>query len=140
MTTVTWQPLPALQEKIESDVQEPTQSWRSPRGAVRQKHAEWSWSPAIDFFDQDEQLIVEAELPGVDRSTMAVQVVDHVLNIKAERLLARRAAAVSEYLSERPQGSYARSVPLPASVETEQVKVEYIDGVLRVVLPRKLAN
>src|SRR5947208_13567036 len=87
---------------------------------------------------QDENAIyVEGDLPGVDRATLDVTVTGgDKLTIRAERLAPVPAEGVTWLRQERPVGSYGRVIALPVPVDAEKVAATYVNGVLKVTLPK----
>ena len=112
------------------------------RGATRGSGdgEEWSlgsWAPAVDIFEQDGHIVLKAELPGVDPKDVEVRVENNVLTLRGERKLDSEVQKESYHRVERAYGSFSRSFTLPSVVDTEKIKAEYRDGVLRVNLPKR---
>ncbi len=112
------------------------------RGATRQSgdEEEWSlgsWAPAVDIFEQDGNIVLKAELPGVDSKDVDVRVENSVLTLRGERKLDNEVKKESYHRVERAYGSFSRSFTLPSVVDTEKIKADYRDGVLRVNLPKR---
>ena len=95
-----------------------------------------SWAPLCDIYEDGESIVVKAELPGVDRNDIDVQVENNVLTLRGERKLEREVKTENVYRTERSYGTFTRSFTLPVSVDTEHIKAEYKDGVLHVTLPK----
>ena len=112
------------------------------RGATRGSgdEEEWSlgsWAPAVDIFEQDGHIVLKAELPGVDPKDVDVRVENNVLTLRGERKLDNEVQKENYHRVERAYGSFSRSFTLPSVVDTEKIKAEYRDGVLRVNLPKR---
>ena len=112
------------------------------RGATRPSGdgEEWSlgsWAPAVDIFEQDGNIVLKAELPGVDPKHVEVRVENNVLTLRGERKLDNDVQKENYHRVERAYGSFSRSFTLPTVVDTEKIKAEYRDGVLRVSLPKR---
>ena len=112
------------------------------RGATRPSGdgEEWSlgsWAPAVDIFEQDGHIVLKAELPGVDPKDVEVRVENNVLTLRGERKLDNEVQKENYHRVERAYGSFSRSFTLPSVVDTEKIKAEYRDGVLRVNLPKR---
>ena len=112
------------------------------RGATRGSgdEEEWSlgsWAPAVDIFEQDGHIVLKAELPGVDPKDVEVRVENNVLTLRGERKLDNDVQKENYHRVERAYGSFSRSFTLPTVVDTEKIKAEYRDGVLRVNLPKR---
>jgi HSP20 family protein len=102
--------------------------WPFQRGAI---HA-----PAIDVVDEKDEVVVKAELPGLAKDDVRVELTDSTLIIKGEKRREKEVKEENYYRSEREYGSIHRSVELPVAVKTENVKATFKDGVLEVRLPK----
>ena len=96
---------------------------------------EWDWTPAVDVYEtSDHELVVSAELPGIDRGDVEVTIEEGVLTISGERKI----DSVGDgrwYRNERSFGAFRRSFTVPRTVDTEAVSAEHKDGTLNVRLP-----
>jgi HSP20 family protein len=91
--------------------------------------------PPINVFQQDENVVVIAEIPGVRKSDLDIQVKNNRVRISGKRTVEYEEGA-SLHRRERPSGSFDRTITVPMEIEADQVKAEYRDGVLAVYLPR----
>lgn len=96
-----------------------------------------TWSPVVDIYETEQDFIVEAELPEVRQSDIEIRIQDSTLTIEGERKL-QRSTTEGYHRIERAHGRFARSFVLPGSVDQESVKATFRDGVLRIVLPKKV--
>ncbi len=97
------------------------------------------WMPAVDIYEKNDSIVVKAELPGVDRNQISVEVKDGVLTLKGERKFEKEVKEENYHRIERSYGSFQRSFSLPVSVDQEKVKANYRDGVLEIELPKREA-
>jgi len=96
-----------------------------------------SFSPKLEVSDSDKEIVISAELPGLDEKSVEVTLEDDVLTIKGEKKEERTAKHDNGgYLSERVYGSFQRSLALPSGIETEKVNAKFTNGVLKIALPR----
>jgi len=95
------------------------------------------WLPAVDIRETDEALLVEAELPGIDKKDVSVEVKDGVLTISGERKFEKDVKEENVHRIERSYGRFVRSFSLPTNVDTDKVEASMRDGVLHVRLPKK---
>lgn len=97
----------------------------------------WSaaW-PSIDISEEDEALIVTAEVPGVDAGDLDVSVSGDMLTLSGEKREESEERREGFYHSERRFGAFRRAIPLPAPVDRERISAECKDGVLRIRLPK----
>jgi len=96
-----------------------------------------AFRPSVDIYEQDDNIIVECELPGVDRDEIDISLENDRLTIQGERT--RETEEKDEerdyYRSERRFESFQRSFSLPQNVARDQIKATFDDGVLKVVMP-----
>ena len=91
------------------------------------------WYPAADVYENKDEYVVAVDLPGIDRETLDINIDDDRLTIKGNRT----EIDATQELGERPRGNFLRVFDVPASVEQNEIKAEYKDGVLKVRLPRQ---
>jgi HSP20 family protein len=93
------------------------------------------WSPQIETFRRGDKLVVRADLPGLSRDDVQVEVENGVLSISGERSDEREENRDDFYRTERSYGQFHRSIALPEGVEPDQVEASFKDGVLEVTVP-----
>jgi HSP20 family protein len=94
------------------------------------------WMPSVDVSETDKELVVRAELPGMDPKEIDISLSGNVLTIKGERKHEREEKKENFHLVERSSGSFSRTLQLPAEVKADKVKAEYKDGVLSISMPK----
>jgi len=92
--------------------------------------------PAVDVFQEENDVVVKAELPGLVKDDIEVSVTDSTLTIKGEKKRKEEVKEDDYYRSERSYGMVSRSVALPVEVKAEDAKAAFNDGVLEVRLPK----
>jgi HSP20 family protein len=103
--------------------------WRSGR-------SEWqTWIPETEVFHRNNELVVRADLPGLTKDDVKVDVTDDRLIIQGERKREQNEEREGLYRSERSYGSFSRIIPLPEGTMTDQAKASFKDGVLEVTMP-----
>ena len=95
-----------------------------------------NWKPAVDIYDNDESIVVQAEMPGVDKKDIDISVKDGILTLTGERSVDKEEKEKNVYVVERAHGRFLRSFALPGEVDPEAIKAEYKDGVLKVEIPK----
>ena len=95
------------------------------------------WAPAVDIYETGKDVVVKAEVPGLDPKDVEVRVEDGTLYLKGERKFESEVKEENYYRVERCYGSFARSFPLPASVNADKATAEYANGVLTLTLPKR---
>ena len=94
------------------------------------------WVPAIDVSETDKEIVVHAEVPGVDAKDIDISLNGRVLTIKGERKQEQEDKEKNYHRIERRYGSFSRSFELPADADIAKVKAHYKDGVLQINLPK----
>ena len=94
------------------------------------------WTPAIDLYEDKENLFVKVELPGLKKEEIEVSVHDGTLSISGERKSATEDSSRQTFRSERFFGRFHRTVALPKPVAVDKIKAAYKDGILTVTLPK----
>lgn len=114
-------------------------SWMSPRfaryGMPSRSSATTLWWPAIDVFHRNNELIIRADLPGLKKEDLKVDVTDEAITVSGERRGEQEQEHGGVYRSERTYGSFARTIPLPEGTITDQAKAVFKDGVLEITVP-----
>ncbi len=95
------------------------------------------WSPPVDIFETEDELLLKADLPGMDMKDIDIQIENGTLALRGERKFQNEGKQGGFHRIERGYGSFARYFTLPDTVDTEAVKAEYKHGVLTVTLPKK---
>ena len=95
------------------------------------------WMPAVDIYETDQNLVLKAELPGVEPKDVEARIEDGTLYLKGERKAESEVKEGNYHRVERSYGSFSRTFTLPSSVNPEQVHAEFKDGVLTLTLPKR---
>jgi HSP20 family protein len=98
------------------------------------------WRPAVDVFDADDKYVIKAELPGVDKKNISVDVKGDVLTIRGERSEEHEADEKSYHRKERFRGSFERCFNLGEGIDPEKISADYADGVLKIEVPKPAAR
>lgn len=99
--------------------------------------ARGAWNPTVDIYENKDQIVLEAELPGMKREDFDLTIENNVITLRGERHFEKKDETDNYHRVERSYGSFARSFTLPQTVTGEEVTAEYRDGVLRVTLPKR---
>ena len=94
-------------------------------------------TPSIDLRENEKEIILDAELPGMNENDVQVIVREGVLSLKGEKKSERDEKKETYHVVERSYGSFERSFRLPESVNEEQIKADFNNGVLHVVVPKR---
>ena len=96
----------------------------------------WDWNPRVDIYEEENAIVLKAELPGVEKDNITVDVKDGVLTLKGERSSDNEVNEESYYRRERSFGSFQRRFNIADNVDPEQITADYKDGVLKVTIPK----
>ncbi len=107
------------------------------RGFGDEGIARGAWAPNVDIYENKDQIVLEAELPGMNREDFELSIENNVLTLRGERRFEKRDESDNYHRVERSYGSFTRSFTLPQTVSSENVTAEYKNGVLRVVLQKR---
>ncbi len=97
---------------------------------------EKAWSPAVDIYEDEKEIVIKADLPEVEEEDIDVRVEDAQMTIKAERKFENEEKKDNYHRVERRYGSFLRTFALPETVEAEKIAANYDKGVLKVTLPK----
>jgi HSP20 family protein len=116
-----------------------------PRGWLRPFHWEWPTEvaapfggklPKVDVIDREKEVLVRAEVPGVEKDNLEISVTETSVTIKGTAHHEEKEEKGEYYRCETTHGEFARTVALPAEVDSEHTKAKYRDGVLEITLPK----
>ena len=138
MAIVRWEPfrdLVSIQDRMNRIFED-----AAFRGS-RQSEDDWAlggtWAPPVDIYEHDGNLVLKAELPGVDPKDVDIRLENNTLTLRGERRIDTEVKRESYHRVERAYGSFTRSFTLPSVVDQEKIRAEYKDGVLKVTLPKR---
>jgi HSP20 family protein len=95
------------------------------------------WSPAVDIFETENELVLKADLPEIDPKNVGIQLENGTLTLKGERKFEQEKNGKGFHRIERSYGSFVRAFSLPDTVDAENVKADYKNGVLTVTIAKK---
>jgi HSP20 family protein len=96
-----------------------------------------AWNPTVDIYENKDQIVLEAELPGMNREDFDLTIENNVITLRGERRFEKKDDADNYHRVERAYGSFTRSFTLPQTISGEGANAEYRNGVLRVTLPKR---
>jgi HSP20 family protein len=135
MALIRWDPfkeLTTLQERMNrlfSDV-------RSRPTYGEEEMAAGNWMPPVDIYENAESIIIKAELPGITKEDITVEVKNNTLTLKGEKKFEKEVKEEHYYRMERSYGTFQRAFTLPSTVQQEKVKAKFKEGVLEVQIPK----
>ncbi len=96
-----------------------------------------SWEPPVDAFENENEIIVEAEIPGTSQSNIEIRIEENTLIIKGVRNMDENAIQGNFYRMERMYGNFIRTVTLPDLVDRDNTSANYKNGVLTIRMPKR---
>lgn len=96
----------------------------------------WNWSPVVDIFDDQDRIVIKAELPGVEKKDISLDVKGRILTLRGERASDKEVQEESYYRRERLFGRFERAFTLPMDVSVDKVSADFKDGVLKIEIPK----
>jgi HSP20 family protein len=107
--------------------------------ALTEPQANRPWSPAVDIYETENDLVLKADLPDVNPNDVDVRVENQTLTVAGERKFEKQDTAKGYHRIERSYGNFTRSFAVPNSFDTEKISAAFKNGVLTVTLPKKEA-
>jgi HSP20 family protein len=95
------------------------------------------WAPAVDILETDREIVIKAELPGVEAKDVFVSLDNNVLTLRGDRKTDKEFSKENYHRMERAFGSFYRSFAIPAFVDVDSVRAEFRNGLLTISLPKK---
>jgi HSP20 family protein len=132
-SAIRWQPFRSgntLQEQV-NRLFESTYGGRSSESALT------TWSPAVDIYDTENELVLKADLPAIDEKDLDIRIENNTLTVRGERKFEKQVNEDNYLRVERSYGSFSRSFSLPNTINTEAIRAEYKNGVLTVQMPKR---
>lgn len=131
MRVLDYLPVSTLVNTLQRDLQQEFNTFS------RTKRNTTDWIPSMDIFEEDDRIVISADLPGLDTNDIEVYVDNGRLTIKGERTFEHRSGDSKNGRFERTHGSFARSFDLPDTADVENVTASSKNGVLEVVVRKQ---
>src|SRR6266446_4113375 len=135
MAVIRWDPfrdMNVLQDRMNRLFEDAGHGWRS-----SEPSATTAWSPAVDIFETEGEIVVKAELPGMERKDITLNLENNVLTLRGERRFQKETKDDNYHRIERSYGNFSRSFSIPAVVDEEKLRADDKDDVLKIVQPKK---
>lgn len=140
MSIMKWSPMKEL-EDMRRDMERLFEEFFEP---MRRRRRWWGrpvsggvMIPNIELYDRKNEIVLKAEIPGVDKKDIDLTITENSLTIKGETKRTEEVKEEDFYASEISYGSFSRTIPLPVDVESDKAKATYKDGILEIVIPKK---
>jgi len=139
MDLIRWNPLRemvSLRDRMNALFNEPL--FRSDRS--EDDMAMGLWYPSVDMFDKDDKVVIKAELPGLEKKDINLEVKNGVLTLKGERKFNNEVKEENFYRREMSCGKFIRSFTLPTEVDADKISAEFKNGLLTIEVPKSEAH
>lgn len=134
MAVVKWDPfrdLLSIQDRMNKLFEQTLSRSRAEEGI-----APSTWTPAVDIYETPEAIVLQADLPGLRREDIDIQIQDNTLALRGERRFAKDVREENYLRIERAYGAFQRSFTLPATIQQENIRAVFRDGILELTLPK----
>ncbi len=135
MAIIRWDPfrdLITLREKMNRLFEEAYTARGEERDLVSS-----SWSPSVDIYENEQHLVLTAEVPGIEDKDIEIKIEDNTLTLKGERKFEKETKEENYHRIERAYGSFYRSFSLPPYIDQDKIEAEHEHGVLKITMPKK---
>ncbi len=129
-----WRDFGTLQERINRIFDETMRALYPQEGEELERG---TWIPAVDIHETEDNYVVKADLPGMKKEDIQIDLKDSTLTIRGEKKFEEKVSKDNYIRTERAYGTFVRSFTLPNNVDAEKIKASYKDGVLELTLPKK---
>lgn len=123
-------PMRHWESELDRWFMEPFGSWQGPETFFE------AWGPAVNVYEEKNNVMVQAELPGMKKEEIKVYLTGENLNLTGERKAENEEKTAELYRSERYFGRFHRSIPLPSPVDARKMEAHYKDGILTITCPK----
>lgn len=103
---------------------------------LRPETGDWDWSPAVDISETDNHVEIRAEVPGLSKEDVSIALTENILTLKGEKKQESDVKDETVHRVERAYGRFHRAFTLPKSLQTEEAKATFKDGVLTLFIPK----
>ena len=101
-----------------------------------EKFPMWNWRPVVDIYNEENRVVINAELPGIDKKDIVIDVKDKLLTLKGERATEKDVKEDKYHRRERAYGKFKRVFSLPAEVDPDKIKANFKNGILKIDIPK----
>lgn len=96
-----------------------------------------SWTPSVDIYEDENNLVLTAEVPGLEEKDIEIKIEDSTLTLKGERKFEKEVKEENFHRIERSYGSFYRSFTLPHYIDQDKIEAEHENGILKITMPKK---
>ena len=129
-----WKDFGSLQERINRMFDDTIRTLHPTDGEELEKG---TWAPAVDIYETNDSFVVSADLPGLNKDEIQIDLKDNTLTLKGEKKFEEKVSKDNYIRVERAYGSFVRSFTLPQNADPEKIKAKYKEGILEITIPKK---
>lgn len=129
-----WGEFETIQDRVSKMFNHALKTYYPETGEEFQKNV---WTPAVDIHETENNFVVKADVPGINKDDIQIDLKDNTLTIKGEKKFENKSSKDNYIRVERSYGSFVRSFVLPQNVDGGKITATYKEGVLEVTLPKK---
>jgi HSP20 family protein len=96
-----------------------------------------AWAPSVDIYENENEVVLAAEIPGVDEKDVEIKIEDNNLTLRGERKFEKETKEENYHRIERSYGSFFRSFSLPSYIDQDRIEAEHENGVLKIRMPKR---
>jgi HSP20 family protein len=133
MKLAKWDPFREMEEML--DPYSKTSDWPF-RGGRSLNTKGSDWAPRVDISETDAEFCIKAEVPGIKKEDVTINIEDHVLSLHGENKREKEEKGEKYHRIERYYGSFSRSFSLPENVDEEKIEAKFKDGLLTLTIPK----
>lgn len=134
MKLARWDPFREVEEILDRHSRALDWPFRGGRNLIGR---DVDWAPRVDISETDEAFTIKAEVPGINRDDVKINIEDHVLSIHGESKQEKEQEGKKYHRVERFYGSFNRSFALPQNVDEDRIEANFKDGLLSLTIPKK---
>jgi HSP20 family protein len=106
------------------------------RPLMRTEWSEGVWNPSVDISETKDNVIIKAEMPGLNKEDVKISMQDNMLTLTGEKKQEKEEKETNYHRIERSYGAFSRSFSIPTSVKSDKIRATYKDGILSITLPK----
>ena len=134
MVREPWTDFGTLQDRVNKMFDQTVRTLYPENGEESERGA---WAPAVDIHENNDSFVVKADLPGVSKEDIQIDLKDSTLTLKGEKKFESKVSKDNYIRVERSYGTFVRTFTLPENVDADKIKATYKDGVLELTIPKR---
>lgn len=138
MAITRWKPFDEIVRSMEHEIEDFFEDFfKGRRWPIRVSGEALSWFPRVDISENEDAVVVTAEVPGMEKEDIKITLMGNTLTISGDKKIIRDEKKENYYRAERLCGSFSRSFIIPSSINPDEISASYKDGILKINLPKQ---